>query len=126
MIRRPPRSTRTDTLFPYTTLFRSKLEGRGNDAWRSFATTIYFLQHQQLRRRQPRRGGEPSPTQLGRPQYPPQGLKRQVGYIAVHARKSPPKKHSANWIIIVLSNYSAPVTKGLAALNIAVGLIQKS
>src|SRR3546814_3505204 len=29
MIRRPPRSTRTDTLFPYTTLFRSgKKEGR--------------------------------------------------------------------------------------------------
>src|SRR3546814_7620056 len=28
MIRRPPRSTRTDTLFPYTTLFRS-CEGRG-------------------------------------------------------------------------------------------------
>src|SRR3546814_1028370 len=26
MIRRPPRSTRTDTLFPYTTLFRSELE----------------------------------------------------------------------------------------------------
>src|SRR3546814_9573491 len=26
MIRRPPRSTRTDTLFPYTTLFRSWLE----------------------------------------------------------------------------------------------------
>src|SRR3546814_13135438 len=25
MIRRPPRSTRTDTLFPYTTLFRSML-----------------------------------------------------------------------------------------------------
>src|SRR3546814_3527128 len=28
MIRRPPRSTRTDTLFPYTTLFRS-LAGSG-------------------------------------------------------------------------------------------------
>src|SRR3546814_11364993 len=28
MIRRPPRSTRTDTLFPYTTLFRSGLTGR--------------------------------------------------------------------------------------------------
>src|SRR3546814_20790299 len=26
MIRRPPRSTRTDTLFPYTTLFRSPLQ----------------------------------------------------------------------------------------------------
>src|SRR3546814_12620474 len=28
MIRRPPRSTRTDTLFPYTTLFRSLGRGR--------------------------------------------------------------------------------------------------
>src|SRR3546814_4354667 len=28
MIRRPPRSTRTDTLFPYTTLFRSPVRGR--------------------------------------------------------------------------------------------------
>src|SRR3546814_2516502 len=26
MIRRPPRSTRTDTLFPYTTLFRSRTD----------------------------------------------------------------------------------------------------
>src|SRR3546814_3884301 len=26
MIRRPPRSTRTDTLFPYTTLFRSHIQ----------------------------------------------------------------------------------------------------
>src|SRR3546814_9573563 len=36
MIRRPPRSTRTDTLFPYTTLFRStaarQLLGRLADA----------------------------------------------------------------------------------------------
>src|SRR3546814_8477357 len=31
MIRRPPRSTRTDTLFPYTTLFRSF--GLGNEAF---------------------------------------------------------------------------------------------
>src|SRR3546814_10585987 len=29
MIRRPPRSTRTDTLFPYTTLFRSCQHLRG-------------------------------------------------------------------------------------------------
>src|SRR3546814_5865136 len=26
MVRRPPRSTRTDTLFPYTTLFRSRVQ----------------------------------------------------------------------------------------------------
>src|SRR3546814_10890952 len=36
MIRRPPRSTRTDTLFPYTTLFRSELlrhtESSGGEA----------------------------------------------------------------------------------------------
>src|SRR3546814_19413049 len=29
MIRRPPKSTRTDTLFPYTTLFRSVLDTGG-------------------------------------------------------------------------------------------------
>src|SRR3546814_18932203 len=32
MIRRPPRSTRTDTLFPYTTLFRSERRGMVLDA----------------------------------------------------------------------------------------------
>src|SRR3546814_2137291 len=30
MIRRPPRSTRTDTLFPYTTLFRSGVDHSGS------------------------------------------------------------------------------------------------
>src|SRR3546814_9286774 len=34
MIRRPPRSTRTDTLFPYTTLFRAQ-EGQLDDACRA-------------------------------------------------------------------------------------------
>src|SRR3546814_15838531 len=32
MIRRPPRSTRTDTLFPYTTLFRSTFISNGQTA----------------------------------------------------------------------------------------------
>src|SRR3546814_17403394 len=31
MIRRPPISTRTDTLFPYTTLFRSKRNGEAKN-----------------------------------------------------------------------------------------------
>src|SRR3546814_14193885 len=36
MIRRPPRSTRTDTLFPYTTLFRSVADARRRRAdWTS-------------------------------------------------------------------------------------------
>src|SRR3546814_12524042 len=33
MLRRPPRSTRTDTLFPYTTLFRSSVFLNGNVAY---------------------------------------------------------------------------------------------
>src|SRR3546814_19480741 len=33
MIRRPPRSTRTDTLFPYTTLFRSRRRGNHRQGW---------------------------------------------------------------------------------------------
>src|SRR3546814_18098369 len=38
MIRRPPRSTRTDTLFPYTTLFRStpSMPQRNTDRRRNF------------------------------------------------------------------------------------------
>src|SRR3546814_7599721 len=39
MIRRPPRSTRTDTLFPYTTLFRSIGRGGGREASRQDRTT---------------------------------------------------------------------------------------
>src|SRR3546814_10934083 len=41
MIRRPPRSTRTDTLFPYTTLFRSHLDdGSGIvKSWFGFRNT---------------------------------------------------------------------------------------
>src|SRR3546814_2719075 len=35
MLRRPPRSTRTDTLFPYTTLFRSLLRPRLGRSGRS-------------------------------------------------------------------------------------------
>src|SRR3546814_1508634 len=37
MIRRPPRSTRTDTLFPYTTLFRSDTD------W--YASTAHEMEH---------------------------------------------------------------------------------
>src|SRR3546814_13916165 len=51
MIRRPPRSTRTDTLFPYTTLFRSNFLGlsplhnfatgkKENNPWGDCVTTL--------------------------------------------------------------------------------------
>src|SRR3546814_16717550 len=37
-IRRPPRSTRTDTLFPYTTLFRSPISQESQPGCRRFWT----------------------------------------------------------------------------------------
>src|SRR3546814_10137449 len=43
MIRRPPRSTRTDTLFPYTPLFRSAPVGREADAIGIIAREDVFL-----------------------------------------------------------------------------------
>src|SRR3546814_8668860 len=55
MIRRPPRSTRTDTLFPYTTLFRSRAAAAGAGghpvtrafrmAWRRFRTGLRRVRH---------------------------------------------------------------------------------
>src|SRR3546814_20047646 len=47
MIRRPPRSTRTDTLFPYTTLFRSHLFlfGSGNIRLRRFLQGRFWISH---------------------------------------------------------------------------------
>src|SRR3546814_2656482 len=41
MLRRPPRSTRTDTLFPYTTLFRSTKECYDDPAWGSNPDMAY-------------------------------------------------------------------------------------
>src|SRR3546814_12686730 len=51
MIRRPPRSTRTDTLFPYTTLFRSLLSYqiawlKAHHPHEFFAASMSFDSHQ--------------------------------------------------------------------------------
>src|SRR3546814_17025771 len=47
MIRRPPRSTRTDTLFPYTTLFRSTNTPveKARDAARARAGSAFMAQY---------------------------------------------------------------------------------
>src|SRR3546814_14432143 len=47
MIRRPPRSTRTDTLFPYTTLFRSQLDVLVANAGVGHYAPIANLSHEQ-------------------------------------------------------------------------------
>src|SRR3546814_20869361 len=47
MIRRPPRSTRTDTLFPYTTLFRSRLRVEEHDRrWGHEIAAALLEQHE--------------------------------------------------------------------------------
>src|SRR3546814_4867064 len=46
MIRRPPRSTRTDTLIPYTTLFRSRLHALHLAAHRSRRSALRSLGRQ--------------------------------------------------------------------------------
>src|SRR3546814_9262319 len=52
MIRRPPRSTRTDTLFPYTTLFRSRT-GPGDRTARTGRTAAAAGAAARDRRRRP-------------------------------------------------------------------------
>src|SRR3546814_2332134 len=45
MIRRPPRSTRTDTLFPYTTLYRSSAAGLPEAIWHKLRSHGDVVQH---------------------------------------------------------------------------------
>src|SRR3546814_10405836 len=57
MLRRPPRSTRTDTLFPYTTLFRSRSDRCRREARGSADRTISYGGVFRGRRREPPDGG---------------------------------------------------------------------
>src|SRR3546814_13493277 len=52
MIRRPPRSTRTDTLFPYTTLFRSWRQVRRRSLCSAFAGGIPAIGDDPIRGKQ--------------------------------------------------------------------------
>src|SRR3546814_9660624 len=52
MIRRPPRSTRTDTLFPYTTLFRSPRAGWSGSRNTATGATSVWAAHRRFRWRQ--------------------------------------------------------------------------
>src|SRR3546814_5286145 len=59
MIRRPPRSTRTDTLFPYTTLFRSNCALCAASSWSSPAGPTAFTTRCARRRRRRRNNERP-------------------------------------------------------------------
>src|SRR3546814_20046298 len=79
MTRRPPRSTRTDTLFPYTTLFRSPGQGlrrrpSAGEAQEGRLTTALLQERQkplpQGRRRRGLRPPRPAPIHWVRPGSP--------------------------------------------------------
>src|SRR3546814_15042793 len=59
MIRRPPRSTRTDTLFPYTTLFRSPAARRRHRRHRRRRADAEVFHGQGAGRREPLRPAQP-------------------------------------------------------------------
>src|SRR3546814_12913862 len=65
MLRRPPRSTRTDTLFPYTTLFRSVRAAGGGGPGRG-ARAGGGRRRECARRRPGRRGARDPAGQIGR------------------------------------------------------------
>src|SRR3546814_2812045 len=50
MIRRPPRSTRTNTLFPYTTLFRSLQALLETELLKAFDNALWFRKNHQKKR----------------------------------------------------------------------------
>src|SRR3546814_16348267 len=110
MIRRPPRSTRTDTLFPYTTLFRSacrraallfrrqgrcfdKLSTNGSGGWRNLGNPNIFgtrrLGHDFLLDR--RIGGQRlrSPPSIVPDPRPRRPERSQVPHLARHLDHKP-------------------------------------
>src|SRR3546814_9770346 len=80
MIRRPPRSTRTDTLFPYTTLFRSP---GPSPAWVGAATTGLNGDGVGRHVRRKRPGARRSADRV------PVGTDRDMGVLAAGAHADP-------------------------------------
>src|SRR3546814_3055702 len=78
MQRRPPRSTRPDTLFPYTTLFRSRVTGRRADGSTSRVTRLRRDRGRRTKWREARAAATP-PADLAAPQD--RWLPRQKGSV---------------------------------------------
>src|SRR3546814_14052250 len=90
MIRRPPRSTRTDTLFPYTTLVRSK----------TASPTHHALDEPRLR--------QPQPLQRGAVEQP-----RLAGLVQVHRVDAGAGRLLAERARIVGAEHHAPGAAGV-------------
>src|SRR3546814_19116200 len=108
MLRRPPRSTRTDTLFPYTTLFRSGLLGidvRPPQACRAKAIDVRVLEFQsrEMRVGDTRRatGDFDRETAAGREHVRtldgPRRLVARLCIAELEGLQRPPVRQSARW-----------------------------
>src|SRR3546814_1593618 len=100
MIRRPPRSTRTDTLFPYTTLFRSVFVTPTDD----LKVVGSVLQAKFVDRRHPVASGYDSDDLAV---YSAKGLSFQVSNIA-----SPGGKAHKRGSLAIADNYERPTGRG--------------
>src|SRR3546814_9427378 len=76
MIRRPPRSTRTDTLFPYTTLFRSRCAS-GAAAFCAGADDSQRRSHTVRKRRNSAVFGRRHPFATGQPTSPTDAVRSE-------------------------------------------------
>src|SRR3546814_12361702 len=95
MIRRPPRSTRTDTLFPYTTLFRSR---SGRDS---------MMIDEKARQHEHARHPEDDEDQM-------RGLDPEIGFTKPSDHLAPPRTSSSirpTWPLAVSGNMPFPRLK---------------
>src|SRR3546814_4365479 len=69
MIRRPPRSTRTDTLFPYTTLFRSLMLGPAGRAMMKGETPVLIAEPPVRRTQRASRADRAAANPVGAPLF---------------------------------------------------------
>src|SRR3546814_17736230 len=107
MIRRPPRSTRTDTLFPYTTLFRSGRRDRGREQSPASRRTG----RRKGRALRCPRGGRISPAQA------PGGLKRRLQQLSGLAHQP------TAWARILTDRKSVGEGKGVSVRVVIAGRI---
>src|SRR3546814_9800938 len=106
MIRRPPRSTRTDTLFPYTTLFRSRpLRRRWRRAGRrgGARTGAQYPPPPRAARRRRRR---PRAVQGFRPQRPAVPPDRGRGRPAVGVADARSEEHTSELQSLMRNSYA--------------------
>src|SRR3546814_3409128 len=106
MLRRPPGSTRTDTLFPYTTLFRSRLELAGLvteaiDGNRDRAARRRNVRQQMLRLRLCR-----NDSQAGRFRKEGTAILSQCGASGQRQRRQRSEEHTSELQSLMRSSYA--------------------